>query len=151
MPDGQPTVADVFKENGYHTAYFGKWHCDGFKERNGRAAMHTVPRARRGGFDIWLGYDNNNSPWDSWLHGHDRSGAEVPHYRLPSFETDALTDLFIRHIREQAQRSKSGGRDSPFSPALSVQTPHIRTSHLSKWMGRHTPGRPDICARTCRR
>ena len=37
-----PTIADVFNENGYHTAYFGKWHLDGFHEREGRAALHTV-------------------------------------------------------------------------------------------------------------
>ena len=50
LPDGQLTIADVFRDNGYHTAYFGKWHCDGHHERDGRAAMHTVPRGRRGGF-----------------------------------------------------------------------------------------------------
>ena len=43
MPPEMPTIADVFNENGYHTAYFGKWHLDGFHEREGRAALHTVP------------------------------------------------------------------------------------------------------------
>lgn len=33
MPPEMPTIADVFNENGYHTAYFGKWHLDGFHER----------------------------------------------------------------------------------------------------------------------
>ena len=42
MPPEMPTIADVFNENGYHTAYFGKWHLDGFHEREGRAALHTV-------------------------------------------------------------------------------------------------------------
>ena len=50
MPPEMPTVADVFNENGYQTAYFGKWHLDGFHEREGRAALHTVPPERRGHF-----------------------------------------------------------------------------------------------------
>ena len=64
MPEGQPTIANVLRDNGYHTAYFGKWHLDGFHEREGRAAMHIVPPERRGGFDTWVGYENNNSQWD---------------------------------------------------------------------------------------
>ncbi len=147
MPDGQQTIAHVFRENGYETAYFGKWHCDGWKERDGRAAMHTVPRARRGGFDLWLGYENNNSPWDSWIHGHGRDGKEHPHERLPTFETDALTDLLIEWIRDQARRQREGcGR--PFFAVLSVQPPHNPCIAPTEWMGRHTPGelrlRPNV-------
>ena len=69
LPKGQPTIANPFKKAGYHTGYFGKWHVDGFKERNGRAAMHIIPPERRGGFDTWAGYENNNSQWDCWVHG----------------------------------------------------------------------------------
>ncbi|RMD80200.1 MAG: sulfatase, partial [Lentisphaerae bacterium] len=54
----QPTIAHVLRSAGYHTGYFGKWHLDGFKERNGRAAMHIIPPERRGGFDEWIGYEN---------------------------------------------------------------------------------------------
>lgn len=52
MPPEMPTIADVFNENGYHTAYFGKWHLDGFHEREGRAALHTVLPERRGGWGM---------------------------------------------------------------------------------------------------
>ena len=60
-PPDMPTIAHAFKEHGFDTAYFGKWHLDGFHERDGRAAMHIVPPERRGGFDNWVGYENNNS------------------------------------------------------------------------------------------
>ena len=123
LPDGQRTIAHAFNANGYDTAYFGKWHCDGFKERDGRAAFHTVPAARRGGFNRWLGYDNNNSQWDCWLHGHDASGSEVPHFHLAGFETDCLTDLTMRYIEEKAEGIRAG-EDAPFFCALSVQPPH---------------------------
>jgi len=80
MPDGQPTIAHVFDAHGYDTAYFGKWHLDGFHESEGRAAFHIVPPARRGGFKTWIGYENNNSPWDCWVHGGE--GASAFHRRL---------------------------------------------------------------------
>ena len=91
MPPEQPTVAHAFGEAGYHAAYFGKWHLDGWHERDGRAALHVVPPERRGGFDEWVGYENNNSQWDCWVHGGD--GADDRPYRLPGYETDCLTDL----------------------------------------------------------
>jgi arylsulfatase A-like enzyme len=140
LPQGQQTVAHVFKESGYRTAYFGKWHLDGFKEREGRAAMHIVPPERRGGFDHWIAYENNNSPWDCWVHGGE--GKEAFHYRLPGFETDDLTDLFIAYLKEQTP----GG--VPFFAVLSVQPPHDPYAAPGEWMRNHTPGavslRPNV-------
>jgi arylsulfatase A-like enzyme len=69
LPEGQTTIADVFNANGYHTSYFGKWHLGGFHESNGRAAFFITDPARRGGFESWAGYENNNSQWDCWVHG----------------------------------------------------------------------------------
>ena len=84
-------------------------------------AFHEVGHGRRGGFDMWLGYENNNSQYDCWLHGHTEDGTEVrlrtdlaycglfwsilgcrrtdfglistqvPPTRLPGYETDVLT------------------------------------------------------------
>jgi arylsulfatase A-like enzyme len=34
MPTNHKTIAHVFNENGYDTAYFGKWHLDGHKEKD---------------------------------------------------------------------------------------------------------------------
>lgn len=117
LPPSQTTIAHAFNQAGYQTAYFGKWHLDGFHERDGRAAMHVVPEDRRGGFKTWIGYENNNSPWDCWVHGED---PEHPNpRRLEGFETDALTDLLIAFIERQ---SKSPA--DPFFAVLSVQAPH---------------------------
>ena len=66
-------------------------HLDGFKERGGRAAFHEVGKARRGGFDTWLGYENNNSQYDCWLHGHTEDGTEVPREDMPACSADALS------------------------------------------------------------
>jgi arylsulfatase A-like enzyme len=46
QPDG-PTLAEVFRENGYATAYLGKWHLHG----QGRTAY--IPKEHRLGFEYW--------------------------------------------------------------------------------------------------
>ena len=142
MPPEMPTVAHAFKAGGYHTSYFGKWHVDGFCERQGRAAMHIVPLERRGGFDYWCGYDNNNAQWDSWVHGGE--GDDAFHYRLPGYETDCLTDLLIKQIEDRAENHAG----EPFFAVLSVQPPHNPYVADEKWMARHTPGeiklRPNV-------
>lgn len=117
MPAG-PTVATAFNANGYDTAYFGKWHIDGHHTRGGqdRGAFHIVPTERRGDFNTWIGYENNNSQWDCWVHGG--RFENTPHL-LEGYETDALTDLLIEYITKKA---KTPG--APFFAVLSVQPPH---------------------------
>lgn len=142
MPPEQRTVAHAFNDAGYDTAYFGKWHVDGFKERDGRAAMHIVPPVRRGGFDVWAGFENNNSQWDSWVHGGE--GEDASHYRLPGYETDCLSDMLIDYVRGRGERQES----SPFFAVLSVQPPHDPYVAPEEWMARHTSGdvelRPNV-------
>jgi arylsulfatase A-like enzyme len=138
MPPELPTIAHAFNEHGFDTAYFGKWHVDGFRERKGRAAMQIVPPERRGGFDYWVGYENNNSQWDCWVHGGE--GAEAFHYRLPGYETDCLTDLLIDYIAQKG-KEKLAGAPTPFFSVLSVQPPHDPYVAPAEWMARHNPAR----------
>ena len=123
MPESCKTVAHAFHDHHYETAWFGKWHLDGFKEATGRAAFHTVPPERRGSFDTWIGYENNNSQYDCWVHGHEAGGAEIERYRLPRYETDALTDLLINFLKTK-QKEQAHGAMRPFFAGLSVQPPH---------------------------
>ena len=145
LPDGVPTVADVFNAHGFDTAYFGKWHLGGFQERNGRAAMHIIPPDQRGGFHTWVGYENNNSQWDCWVHGGEGDGAF--HYRLPGYETDCLTDMLIDYIKTQAE-AREAGHAKPFFAVLSVQPPHNPYVAPPEWMARHNPSgltmRPNV-------
>lgn len=134
LPQGQPTIANLLNDAGYHTGYFGKWHLDGFHEKDGRAAMHIVPPDRRGGFQTWIGYENNNSPWDSWVHGG--AGKDAFHYRLPGYETDELTNLFLKYIEERAA-DKAPGAPKPFFAVLSVQPPHNPYIAPPKYMERY--------------
>lgn len=107
-----PTVAEPFKQAGYHTAYIGKWHLDGSNSRT-----HYVPPARRGNFDYWMGYENNNNQNECYVYG---SEGETP-VRLPGYETDSLTDLLIRHLTSHVGAEEEY---QPFFAVLSVQPPH---------------------------
>jgi len=134
MADGIVTLGDVLQVAGYSTAYFGKWHVDGLENRGGvsREAFQTVSKPRRRGFDTWLGYENNNSPWDCWLHGHRDDGTDVPHYLLDGYETDCLTELLLEHVDRKAQQER------PFFAVLSVQPPHAPYVAPEEWMQRHS-------------
>ncbi len=130
LPPEMPTVATAFKAEGYHTAYIGKWHLDGFHEQEGRAAFHIVPPERRGDFDYWVGYENNNSQYDSWVHGGE--GENAFHYRLDGYETDKLTDLLIEYIENRDE-------DSPFFAVLSVQPPHDPYTAPAEYKSKFNP------------
>ncbi len=142
LPAGQKTVATVFNENGYDTAYFGKWHLGGFHEANGRAAFFITDPDRRGDFQHWTGYENNNSQWDCWVHGG--SGKDAFHHKLPGYETDALTDLTIQYLKDQA------GSQKPFFAVLSVQPPHDPNVAPAKYMVNYEPSKLELRANTAR-
>jgi len=141
LPPRMPTIAHVFNDHGFDTAYFGKWHLDGFQESAGRAALHVVPPERRGGFATWIGYENNNSQWDCWVHGG--QGPQAQHRRLPGYETDSLTDLLIDYLHKKGA-DKDAGLARPFFAVLSVQPPHDPYVAPAEWMARHNPARVQL-------
>lgn len=134
LPQNVPTIAHAFKNAGYHTAYFGKWHVDGAIHRSAdtRSAHQHVAPERRGGFDCWIGYENNNAQYDCYVHGHDASGNEIDHYKLPTYETDDLTNLLIDHLKSQTP-------DQPFFAVLAVQPPHSPYVAPKAFTQRHNP------------
>ncbi len=147
LPASTPTVGGLMREAGYHTYYLGKWHLDGFDEREGRAAFHIVLPERRGGFERWEGYENNNAQNDCWIHGGE--GIDAFHERLEGYETDAFTERFLRYLLERAgDRREHGEAARPFFAVLSVQPPHNPYVAPAEWAGAHRPGevkfRPNV-------
>lgn len=112
LAPSHPTVAKPFREAGYHTAYVGKWHL-----AHGYMKDGMVPPEARGGFDYWMGYENNNNQEHCYVHGH---GQETP-VRLRGYETDGLTDILLEHLRGH---TGNGTNEQPFFAVLSVQPPH---------------------------
>lgn len=127
-----PTIADVFNENQYDTAYFGKWHLDGLKDAENTCENYVVPRHRRGRFHTWIGYENNNSQYNTWVHGHDRHGKEIDPYRLPGYETDELTTVLIDYLSDRKDKN-------PFFAVLSVQPPHDPHFAPPEYMKNYSP------------
>ncbi len=140
LPEGMPTVAGEFREAGYDTAYFGKWHLGGIHAGPQRLTLATVPRSVRGEFQRWIGYDNNNSQYDTWVHGHDEKGYEIPHYRLDGYETDVLTDMLVDYVTEHASQEEDTSEAKPFFAVLSVQPPHDPYVAPEDFMRRHNAG-----------
>ncbi len=109
-----PMISDVYNENGYVTALYGKWHL------NGHNGKKFVPKDERGRFDIWIGYENNNAQYNVHVHGHDIWGRDDQNAfaeKLTSYETDALTDKVIEFLKKRP-------KNKPFFVVLSVQPPH---------------------------
>ena len=65
-----------------------------------------------------MGYEDNNSQWDRWVHGG--TGKDAFQYRLPGYESDELISLFIRYLRERGAEARAG-KPRPFFAALSVR------------------------------
>lgn len=138
LPKGMPTIATVFNSKGYKTAYFGKWHLGGWHESDGRAAFFITDPDRRGDFQEWTGYENNNSQDDCWVHGG--RGKDAFHYRLPGYETDSLTNLMLGYIRDRGEDQKKGAA-KPFFAVLSVQPPHDPYFAPPQYMADYNPER----------
>jgi arylsulfatase A-like enzyme len=112
-------VSRPFREAGYHTAWVGKWHLDGSNSRD-----HYIPPERRGEFDYWMGYENNNNQNECYLFGSDD---ESPR-RLPGYEVDSLTDVLLDHLaahvklgRSSAQSAAAPKSDGP-RPGVAAET-----------------------------
>ncbi len=107
------SIADTLKDEGYQTAWVGKWHLHkgSFPAINGR---DFVPEGRdRLGFDYWRGYNfhmdyfNGSVNLDDW-HCENWDG----------YETDALNQYAVEFI-EQADS------DKPFCLFVSPHQPHF--------------------------
>lgn len=149
LDPAMPVITDVFRREGYDTLYFGKWHLDGDTPRKGTGLdpkTQIVAKDRRARFDTWIGYENNNSQSDVWVHGHDQE-REIPLTRLREFETDALTDMAIEKIRRYGERKKAG-EEKPFFMVVSVQPPHdpytAPAESMSHYHPAHLTMRPNV-------
>ncbi len=101
MHESETTVAEIFKEEGYRTAYYGKWH-------NGAQYPHS-PLGQ--GFDQFFGFCGGhcNSYFDTELQWN--------HEMIPTqgYVADLFTDSLINFIDDS---------EKPFYAVLAYNTPH---------------------------
>jgi arylsulfatase A-like enzyme len=114
LRDGEVTMAEVFRQNGYRTGLFGKWHLG--------ACYPYRPIDR--GFEEWLGHGNGGTgcAGDHW--GNDRvndvcihNGGAEP---TSGYEADVFFDAAMRFIRTQ--------KGHPFFVYLATYNPHAPCS-----------------------
>ncbi len=119
-----PSTATQLREAGYHTAYFGKWHCGVVQNqlppevRTNRDDYsrwpHRTPEYHRAGFQDWHGFEINNAPFSGfYYHQH-----EADPRRMDGYQTDFLTDMTIRYL-------ETYDREQPLFLVLSVEPPHF--------------------------
>lgn len=135
LPAGSRTLANLFGEAAYDTAYIGKWHL---------ASQDPVPPAERGGYDFWLAANTiefTSDAYDTVVYDSNSQPIKLPGYRV-----DALTDAAIRYIDGRSS-------DRPFYMFLSFLEPHHQNhrddypapdGYAERYTGRWTP--PDLTA-----
>jgi arylsulfatase A-like enzyme len=109
LPEEAVTMAEIFKESGYHTCYIGKWHLDGMGRFN------FTPPERRQGFDYWKALECSHDYNHLLYYTGD---SDEKHY-WEGYAPYAETEDAISYIRQHAQS------DEPFLMVLSWGTPHF--------------------------
>ena len=116
LPADARTIAHAMRDRGYATAFFGKWH---LAERDPRVplvgeahAKMLVPAERRGGFELWEGFESGFLINDPWLHG--TRLAEPRHFK--GYQADVVIDRAADWLQEPQSR--------PFFCVVSLEPPH---------------------------
>ena len=102
-----PSIAHAFADNGYDTAYIGKWHVDGHGRSN------YIPPERRQGFEYWKVLECTHSYNQSAYY----AGDSEKKLTWEGYDAIAQTRDAQQYIREHA-----GG--DPFLLVLSWGPPH---------------------------
>ena len=120
LPKDARTVAHALKDRGYATAFFGKWH---LAERDrsvpfvGEAhAKQIVPPERRGGFELWEGFESGFLLNDPWLHG-----TRLP---APKHFKGYQADVLVQRAAEWVSRAGPIAQGKPYFCVLSLEAPH---------------------------
>lgn len=108
--EGEVTIAHILAENGYDTAYRGKWHLDGKGKPGWVKPQDTM------GFNDAVMY--NRGHWKTMV---ERPGEEFPYVSMDigdekTYPTDWLADKTIEYIKKP--------RENPFFLMVSIPDPH---------------------------
>ena len=108
MPAEEVTMAEIFKKEGYSTAYWGKWHLDG----HGRSTY--IPKERRQGFDFWRGLECSHNY--TKMPYYDNEDPQIKHWK--KYSPFAITEDANQYLEAHAKD------ENPFLAVISIATPH---------------------------
>lgn len=124
LPEGEATLASVFKGAGYQTALVGKWHLGG-----------TNSRPQDFGFDVNLGGDHRGQP-----------PSYFSPYGLPQLSDGPKGEFLTDRESAEAIRFIEENRDRPFFlylPHYAVHTPLMgKPDVVERYRGQADPGAP---------
>ncbi|MFR6330879.1 MAG: sulfatase-like hydrolase/transferase [Eisenbergiella sp.] len=118
MNTNHHTFADVLNENGYETAYIGKWHMYANEWGNHYDPKNSyIPEGRdRLGFNDYFAAYNFRHEYAVGTAYYHLNSPEKIYY--DKYEPDAQTDMAIEQLHRLSEK------DTPFALFLSVGTPH---------------------------
>ncbi|MHC4886095.1 MAG: sulfatase-like hydrolase/transferase, partial [Planctomycetota bacterium] len=100
-----PSLATLLGDAGYHSCYFGKWHCGTVRDQthpdvvadpNFDNDCYRTPESMRAGFKEWRGYENRMQYWDCHYYRND----DLTPTPLEGYETDVFTDETIQYLKD---------------------------------------------------
>ncbi len=109
LPAEEITMAELFQQAGYRTAYIGKWHLDG----HGRQAY--IPPERRQGFEFWMAAECDHN----YLKSHCYTGQSDQKRFWEGYDAYAQTKAAVEYLRQAARQGE------PFFLFVSYGPPHF--------------------------
>jgi len=122
LREGEKTLADHFNENGYDTAYIGKWHLapDLLPGVGCHCEKTAVPKEKQGGYKYWRGADVlefTSHGYDGYV--FDENGNRID---FEGYRADCINDFAVEYINNH-----SG--EKPFFMFVSQLEPHHQNDH----------------------
>ena len=117
LPDNTKTMADYFGENGYDTAYIGKWHLA--SDRSVGRGLHcektAIPKEKQGGYKYWRAADVlefTSHGYDGYVFDGDGNKIDFKGYRA-----DCINNFVIEYLNNH-------NSEKPFFIFVSQLEPH---------------------------
>lgn len=122
LPGNTPTLADIFNENGYDTAYIGKWHLasDRYPNKGLHCEKTAIPREKLGGYNYFRGADVlefTSHGYDGYI--FDESGNKID---FNGYRADCINDFAVEYVNNHSN-------DKPFFMFVSQLEPHHQNDH----------------------
>lgn len=130
IPLGQDFLAEILRDNGYQTGYFGKWHLNGGRKHD------FVAKHDRLGFETFVGFSRGHRYFDSIYYRGDDAHPRTSKRFEPDFQTDQLIEFMDDTISHPEPR--------PFFGMISYGTPHPPMVAPEEYLGRYLPGEVPI-------
>jgi len=125
LPSEEVTMAELFKAEGYKTAYWGKWHLDG----HGRSTY--IPKERRQGFEYWKALECSHNY--TKMPYYDNDNPELKHWE--EYSPFAIVKDANQYLEQHANDKV------PFLAVVSIATPHYpHGSAPKKYKAMYPPG-----------